>query len=176
MISCFVPIRPRRCPSLPNAPEPVRPSERLAPRRTIPVDETVADAAASVLRRTQRNGVWTVTVQEEDLEARIQNILNDVLERPSPDVALARAASQYQREDLMGSCTYMVSKVHSCLGSDAFSQIDTSASFCGDITHLGLSFCLVYPKEPCWDPFYFSFILMIFQEILCQTQNSLQMI
>ena len=68
------------------------------------MDETVADAASSVLRRTQRNGVWTVTVQEEDLEARIQNILNDVLERPSPDVALARAASQYEHEDLMGSC------------------------------------------------------------------------
>ena len=38
------------------------------------------------------------------MEARIQNILNDVLERPSPDVALARAASQYEHEDLMGSC------------------------------------------------------------------------
>lgn len=59
-----------------------------------------------------------------------------------------------------------------CLGLDAFSQIDTSALFCGDITHLGLPFCL-YLKEPCWDPFYFSVILMIFQEILCQTQNSL---
>ena len=71
--------------------------------------------------------------------------------------------------------TRMISKVQSCLGLDAFSPIDTSASFCGDITHLGLPFCLVCPKEPCWDLFYFSFILMISQEMLCQTQNSLQM-
>ena len=38
---------------------------------------------------------------------------------------------------------------------EVFSPIDTSALFCGDITHLGLPFCLVYPKELCWDPFYF---------------------
>ena len=72
--------------------------------------------------------------------------------------------------------TPFVSKVHSCLGLEAFLPIDTRASICGDITHLGLPCCLVNPKEPCWDLFYFSFISMISQEILCQTQNSLQMI
>ena len=47
---------------------------------------------------------WTVTCQEEDWEDRIQNILNEVLERSCSEVALARAASQYQREDLVESC------------------------------------------------------------------------
>ena len=56
--------------------------------------------------------------------------------------------------------------------TSVFSPIDTSASFCGDITHLGLPFCLArYAKEPCWGLFYFSFLSMIFQEILCHIQN-----
>ena len=49
----------------------------------------------------------------------------------------------------------MVSKVHSCRGLDAFSQIDTSVSFCGDITHLGLPFCLVYPQGTVLGPILF---------------------
>ena len=71
---------------------------------------------------------------------------------------------------------HMVSKVHSCLGLEALLPIDTSTLFCGDVTHLGPPFCVVFPKEPSWDPFYFLFILMIFGKKLCQTQNSLRMI
>ena len=50
----------------------------------------------------------------------------------------------------------LLTKIHAygIQGSlDAFSPIDPSVSFCGDIT-----------QGTCWDLFYFSFILMIFQD------------
>ena len=65
----------------------------------------------------------------------------------------------------------MLYKVHSCLGLDAFSPIDASASFCGGITHLGLPFCLVCPKEPCWDLFFvLTYINDISRDIMSDTK------
>ena len=89
---------------------------------------------------------------------------------------LSKAFDSVPHERLLTKIYANVFKVHSRLGLEAFSPIDTRASSCADITHLGLPCCLVYLKEPYWDLFYFSFILMISQEILCQTQNSMQMI
>ena len=83
---------------------------------------------------------------------------------------LSKAFDSVAHERLLTKIHANVSKVHSCLGLEAFLPIDTRASSCEDIAHLGLPFCLVYPEEPCWDLFYSSFIVMISQEILCQTQ------
>ena len=68
------------------------------------MDETVADAAVSVLQRIQTDRARTETHLEEDWEQNIQNILREVLERPGLDSALAGAAAQLKREDLIDSC------------------------------------------------------------------------
>ena len=59
---------------------------------------------------------------------------------------LSKAFDSVPHERLLTKIHVNVSKVHSCLGLEAFLPIDTRASSCEDITHLGLPFCLVYPK------------------------------
>ena len=59
---------------------------------------------------------------------------------------LSKAFDSVPHERLLTKIHANVSKVHSCLGLEAFLPIDTRASSCEDITHLGLPFCLVYPK------------------------------
>ena len=69
---------------IPSPPVPVRLSKRL---RTLPVDEKVADTAVNVLvcirtNRDRTEGLWE---EKQDREARIDQILNEVLECPGPD-------------------------------------------------------------------------------------------
>ena len=58
---------------------------------------------------------------------------------------LSKAFDSVPHERLLTKIHANVSKVHSCLGLEAFLPIDTRASSCEDITHLGLPCCLVRP-------------------------------
>ena len=95
---------------VPPRPEPARRSTRLAQRPRLPPaapeedEEPVVNAAQIILRRVRANRARSQVRTEADCEQRIQNALREVLVRPGPDLDLARAAAQFEREDRVGSC------------------------------------------------------------------------
>ena len=104
---------------VPPRPEPARRSTRLAQRPQRPPaapeedEEPVVDAAQIVLRRVRANRARSQARAEVDheqrqaaleREQRIQNAIREVVVRPGPDLDLARAAAQFEREDRVGSC------------------------------------------------------------------------
>ena len=59
-----------------------------------------------------------------ECEQRIQNALQEVVVRPGPDLDLARAAAQFEREDGVGSCAaaeYFADT--SCLENMSFGEL-----------------------------------------------------
>ena len=104
---------------VPPRPEPARRSTRLAQRPRLPPaapeedEEPVVNAAQIILRRVRANRARSQVRTEADCEQRqaawkreqpIQNALREVVVRPGPDLDLARAAAQFEREDRVGSC------------------------------------------------------------------------
>ena len=104
---------------VPPRPEPARRSTRLAQRPRRPPaapeedEEPVVDAAQIVLRRVRANRARSQARAEVDheqrqaaleREQRIQNAIREVVVRPGPDLDLACAAAQFEREDRVGSC------------------------------------------------------------------------
>ena len=104
---------------VPPRPEPARRSTRLAKRPRRPPaapeedEEPVVDAAQIVLRHLRANRARSQARAEVDheqrqaaleREQRIQNATQEVVVRPGPDLHLARAAAQFEREDRVGSC------------------------------------------------------------------------
>ena len=104
---------------VPPRPEPERRSTRLAQRLRLPPaapeedEEPVVDAAQIVLRRVRANRARSQARAEAERqqcqaamerEQRIQNAIREVVVRPGPDLNLARAAAQFEREDRVGFC------------------------------------------------------------------------
>ena len=104
---------------VPPHPEPARRSTRLAQRPRLPPaapeedEEPVVDVAQIVLRRMWANRARSQAQAEVDheqrqaaleCEQRIQNAIREVVVRPGPHLDLACAATQFEREDRVGSC------------------------------------------------------------------------
>ena len=89
--------------------------QRPRPPPAVPEEdeEPVVDAGQIVSQRVRPNRASSQAQAEEvreqrqaalECEQRIQNAIRDVVVCPGPDLDLARAAVQFEREDRVGSC------------------------------------------------------------------------